>query len=159
VSTIKIITTSTSTHHLLDGEQSDFRASYVAACGRRLAGWIGTHEAGPLASHLCKNCQRTRAFTAAEQVLWERDNRSRIIDAMAYVTSRFYPPLPAEYGALAVRAVDAVNDGDPYVEIVLPAGLNPLPHDAHVLEGKYVIFAVRLVQALRLDHMIDDEAV
>lgn len=78
----------------------------------------------------------------------------RIADAESYVTTRFFPPLPRAYGALAVQAVDLVNGEAGGVLIPLPTDLQPVPRlatDGHVR-------AVDLVDCLRLWHLIDGEA-
>lgn len=79
---------------------------------------------------------------------------AQIAQAEAYVRTRFFPPLPVEYGALAVEAVELVNAGDPYARISV-AGLNPAPRET-AEDG--TVTAARLVSVLRLEHLIDDEA-
>lgn len=74
-------------------------------------------------------------------------------EAEAYVRTRFYPPLPWEYGALAVEAVEACNGLQPdariYVEDlpIVPRGMD---EDGYITAGE-------LVSALRLEHMIDTD--
>ena len=80
------------------------------------------------------------------------EKTAQVAQAEAYVRSRFYPPLPVEYGALAVEAVDLVNDGKGDVELDV-GHLNPIPRDAE--DGK--ISALALVYALRLDHLVHPE--
>jgi len=125
------------------------------ACGREVTGIIGEHKAGALAGGItCKTCRGTSAFRNAERDQFLADHRAEVAQAESYVRSRFYPPLPVEYGALAVQAIHAVNDGDPYTLIPLGEHLDPLPRDA--VDGK--VTAARLVQILHLGHLIDDEA-
>jgi hypothetical protein len=77
----------------------------------------------------------------------------RVAQAEAYVQSRFYPPLPSEYGALAVQAVDACNEGDPYREFSV-LHLNPQPKYTDE-DGN--VTAAALVSVLRLEHMIEED--
>lgn len=76
----------------------------------------------------------------------------RVVQAEAYVQTRFFPPLPYEYGALAIEAVDACNDGDPYYEISLPHYIPVKPKAADEMGN---ITAAALVSALRLEHLVD----
>lgn len=79
----------------------------------------------------------------------------RVAMATAYVRSRFYPPLPAAYGALAVRAVDACNNGRPFESIAV-GHLPVIPARAY-RSGRWTVVTARdLVDALRLWHMVDD---
>jgi hypothetical protein len=77
----------------------------------------------------------------------------RVAQAEAYVQSRFYPPLPSEYGALAVQAVDACNEGDLYREFAV-GHLNPTPRYTDE-DGN--VTAAALVEVLRLGHMIEED--
>lgn len=88
----------------------------------------------------------------------------RIAEAEAYVASRFFPPLPREYGALAVQAVDAVNAGDE-TPIDLPQYLNPKPREAYVDLDRtgpedpelWVCDPRVLVDILHLHHLIESQ--
>lgn len=84
--------------------------------------------------------------------------RQRVIEATAYVTSRFFPPLPQAYGELAVAALEQyAEDGHDDGIIVLPEGLNPRPRHAYLdRSGTPVVGVGALIDALRLNHMIDD---
>lgn len=75
----------------------------------------------------------------------------RVIQAEAYVRSRFYPPLPHEYGRLAVEAVDAVNEGNPEHRLDV-SGLNPQPRQT---DEDGTVRADALVEILRLEHLIE----
>lgn len=76
----------------------------------------------------------------------------RIMDARAYVQSRFFPPLPVEYGDLAVQAVDAVNGGYPFTLLdVSDLDLQP----KGTIDGK--VTALRLVEVLHLIHLLDSD--
>jgi hypothetical protein len=83
------------------------------------------------------------------------ENAARIAQATAYVRSRFYPPLPHEYGPLAVDAVDLLNAGD--TEAMIDVSHLPIQPRGTTEDG--FVSAVRLVEVLRLEHMIehDDE--
>jgi hypothetical protein len=84
----------------------------------------------------------------------EHYRREVVAEATAYVTSRFYPPLPAEYGLLAVQALEAY-DQNPDAVIALPPTLNPLPRQAYEIDGGEIrVQAIALIQALRLEHML-----
>lgn len=77
---------------------------------------------------------------------------------VAYVTSRFYPPLPREYGPLAARAVQAWRAGRP--DWLLPVGhLAMVPRNVTRMVGAehQVVRADALVLALRLGHLIEDD--
>lgn len=85
----------------------------------------------------------------------------RLAVAAAYVTARFYPPLPGEYAALAVEAVDACEEGDLDRVITLPEYLNPKPRAAYVgddIEGRetWYVTARDLANVLRLDRLVDE---
>jgi hypothetical protein len=80
---------------------------------------------------------------------------ARIAEAEAYVQSRFYPPLPVEYGALAVEAVERVNAGDDTPLDV--TGLPVTPKAAYEVDGHLHITPEELVDALRLWHLIDTD--
>lgn len=54
----------------------------------------------------------------------------RLPVAVAYVHTRFFPPLPAAYGALALEALDAVNEDDLGRPVLLPVDLDPKPRAA-----------------------------
>lgn len=84
---------------------------------------------------------------------------SRVIAAECYVRTRFYPPLPYEYGRYAVDAVDACNDGDYQREIPLDPDLPIHPRQATRDEsGSVSCSAEGLIDALRLWHMVEEEA-
>lgn len=76
-----------------------------------------------------------------------------LAQAEAYVRTRFYPPLPVEYGALAVEAVERVNTWDD--EPLDVTGLDPLPRAAYVMDERVYVQPTDLVDALRLHHLID----
>lgn len=81
----------------------------------------------------------------------------RVAQAEAYVRSRFYPPLPVEYGVLACEAVDACNAGTPDEEIDV-SDLNPQPRAAYDDgDGNTVVTARDLVAVLRLEHLLAEE--
>lgn len=80
-----------------------------------------------------------------------------VAQAEAYVRSRFFPPLPAEYGGLAVEAVERVNAGDDTPLDV--TGLNPQPRAAYDVDGHDHVDPRDLVDALRLWHLIDSDDV
>ncbi len=153
----RVITTRKVTHLLRhDGQPGEHGLSVAAvtACGREVTGYAGYHAGGYLpASVACRNCHRTSAFRDAADAVWVAEHAAEIAQAESYVRSRFYPPLPTAYGELAVRAVHAVNEGDPYAELDV-TGIDPQPAAAR--DGK--VTAARLVSALRLSHLIDDEA-
>lgn len=88
--------------------------------------------------------------------------RQRVVEATAYVTSRFYPPLPQAYGELAVKALE-VWDEEGYDGVVaLPEDLNPHPRTAYdVIDPETerlvpVVKARDLIDALRIGHLIED---
>lgn len=87
------------------------------------------------------------------------DDRS-VPSAEAYVATRFYPPLPAEYGVLAVAAVNMINNGMVDDVLILPEDLEPLPRAARLNDGGTLIEIdpMDLVRALKLWHMLDDDS-
>lgn len=86
-------------------------------------------------------------------------DRERLIGAELYVQTRFYPPLPSEYGTYAVLAVDACNEGEPEREILLDPDLPMHPRQSTFDEsGSVSCPAEALVDALRLWHMVEEEA-
>jgi hypothetical protein len=87
----------------------------------------------------------------------ERERRrQKLLAARAYVTSRFYPPLPVTYGDLAVEAVEACQAGDVDRFVELSPDLNPLPRGYEDRNGVLGIRACRLVHALRLEGEVWD---
>lgn len=155
----RLIITRTTTH--LAASQVETLASLVTrahlretACGRKVDGITGTHEAGSLPAGLCKNCRRTELFRTVAADWFRTEHAAEIAQAESFVRSRFFPPLPVAYGELAVRAVHAVNGGDPYLRLDVDH-LNPKPR-ATGPDGK--VTAARLVADLRLSHLIDDDA-
>lgn len=83
----------------------------------------------------------------------------RVADAELYVRTRFFPPLPHQYGSYAVEAVDACNAGDFEQEILLDPELPLHPRGATFDEsGSVSATAEQLVDALRLWHMVEPEA-
>ncbi len=87
----------------------------------------------------------------------ERDREQRVAAAECYVRTRFYPPLPFEYGEYAVQAVEACNDGDETREILLDPNLELHPSAAEEHEsGSKSIRAGELVDVLRLWHMVEE---
>jgi hypothetical protein len=87
----------------------------------------------------------------------ERDRQQRVAAAESYVRTRFYPPLPYQYGEYAVQAVEACNEGDETREILLDPELEVHPSLAERHEsGAISIRAGELVDVLRLWHMIEE---
>lgn len=83
--------------------------------------------------------------------------RQRVVEATAYVTSRFYPPLPAAYGAIAVTALEEYAEHGEDGIVKLPSDLNPLPRGAYVDDDGDLAVPVRnVIDALRIGHLIDD---
>lgn len=83
----------------------------------------------------------------------------RVAEAEMYVRTRFFPPLPHQYGGYAVEAVDACNAGDFEQEIMLDPELPLHPKGArHDESGSVSATAEQLVDALRLWHMVEPEA-
>lgn len=79
-------------------------------------------------------------------------SQQRLMEARAYVQSRFFPPLPVEYGDLAVQAVDAVNGGYPFTLLdVSDLDLQP----RGTVDGK--VTALHLVEVLHLIHLLDTD--
>jgi len=160
---IKLITTRTKTHLLaadavptkLVPAFQPFDQRARTACGASVDGLSGEHVAGHLPGSItCGLCRRTSLFAKLADEQWVREHRREIAQAEAYVRSRFFPPLPSEYGELAVRAVHAVNEGDPYARFKV-GHLNPEPKGT-AADG--TVTAARLVEVLRLSHLIDDDA-
>ena len=86
------------------------------------------------------------------------EEQERLIDAVHYVTCRFFPPLPVEYGPLAIIAVREYHENGPEAHVNLPADLNPMPRAARLDDdGDPFIWACELVDALRIWHMVDDD--
>lgn len=89
------------------------------------------------------------------------DEKRDLPQAEAYVATRFFPPLPHEYGALAIIAVREYREHGPEAHVNLPADLNPLPRQTSVDDdGDLFVEAAHLIEILRLDHLIledDDE--
>lgn len=80
-----------------------------------------------------------------------------VAQAEAYVRTAFYPPLPYEYGALAVEAVERYMT-DPDRPILLPDGLNPVPRGTYEgIDGGLFVDVRDLIHVLRLWHMVDEE--
>lgn len=131
----------------------------MTACGRALTRWMsGEHVHGDFTNRsLCGNCARTETFRDAALQAFRNDHAAEIAQAEAYVRTKFFPPLPVEYGELAVRAVALVNAGDPYALLDV-SGLNPEPRGAVGHYDARKVTAARLVEVLRLGHMIDDDA-
>ena len=78
-----------------------------------------------------------------------------VAQAESYVRTRFFPPLPIEYGALAVEAVERVNAGDDTPLDV--TGLNPQPRGTYDVDGHDHVDPRDVIQALRLWHLIDED--
>lgn len=76
----------------------------------------------------------------------------------AYITSRFYPPLPEEYVDLTLHALDLLGDGDTDNVLVLPQGLNPKPRAAYWSEDHeaYVVHVNVLADILHLDRLVGE---
>lgn len=81
--------------------------------------------------------------TKAEQ------RHAQILSARAYVATRFFPPLPMEYGDLIVRAAEKQERGDTS-KIRIPADLNPQPRDVE----RGLIDSADLLRIVRLQHLI-----
>ena len=92
-------------------------------------------------------------MTSSTEVQPDRDMR---MSARAYVTSRFFPPLPVEYGDLAVDALQVLAEYGPEAKVALPANLNPLPHGYWEEDEALFVRAHVLISALRLEHMLPD---
>lgn len=83
------------------------------------------------------------------------DEKRDLPQAEAYVASRFYPPLPHEYGALAIIAVREYREHGPDSHVNLPDDLNPLPRQTRLDDdGDLFVEAAHLIEILRLDHLI-----
>ncbi len=81
--------------------------------------------------------------------------RERVLQATAYVQSRFFPPLPSAYGELAVSALERIELTGLETRVLLPRDLNPLPRGYSESEsGELSISAGELVSALRLEHLV-----
>ena len=82
----------------------------------------------------------------------------RLMEARAYVQTRFYPALPPVYGDLAVEAIDTYYMDGYSGLVTIPEGTNPTPRQAFEDEdGNLVVRAGDLITALRLEHMVDEE--
>lgn len=83
--------------------------------------------------------------------------RERVRDASLYVTTRFYPPLPAEYGELAVQALEQWAEHGDVGNVIVPDHLNPKPRTAYRgQDGTIRVLAHDLIGILRIGHLIDD---
>lgn len=163
---VRICMTSSGKTHLIaaEGFHGSRKERYFVrtACGREHdfvrdavgSPWTGWHVKGEVIAS-CVACRRTKAYPEALRQHWRYENSAEIAQAQAYVRSRFYPPLPAEYGELAVRAVQACNEGNPEARIEIPDGLNPEPRCAFRAHAKTWAYAARLIEALRLSHMLE----
>lgn len=87
------------------------------------------------------------------------DERQSVMEARAYVTSRFFPPLPVEYGDIAVIALREYREHGPEAHVNLPDHLNPKPRLTYRDEdGDLYSEAAHLIEILRIEHMTwDDE--
>lgn len=89
------------------------------------------------------------------------EDREAVVQARAYVASRFYPPLPAAYGDLAVIALREFREYGEESHVNLPDDLNPLPAAAERDEdGDLYVEAGELIRILHLEHMtwdVDDD--
>ena len=78
--------------------------------------------------------------------------------AQAYVRSRFFPPLPSEYGGLGIEALAAVNSGEPERVITFACDLNPQPRGTVEVDDNHNgVAASTLVDVLRLWHLVEDD--
>jgi len=78
--------------------------------------------------------------------------------AILYLTTRFYPALPAEYAPSMLEAIDHCNAGDFDAEIELPVGIEPTPREAYTNSGgATIVTAGTLVRILRVEHMIEED--
>lgn len=75
------------------------------------------------------------------------DGVTALMEARAYVATRFYPPLPVAYGDLLVEALDAARRGDAGKRLDVK-GLNPQPRCA-AADG--TVSAADLLDILRID--------
>lgn len=86
------------------------------------------------------------------------EDLERVMEARAYVQSRFYPPLPSAYGDLAVIALREYREYGPDGVVSLPDDLNPLPREAREdLDGDLYVEAAELIRILRIGHLIETE--
>ena len=86
------------------------------------------------------------------------DEREAAQSARLYVTTRFFPPLPAIYGDVAVVALREYREHGPEAHVNLPDHLNPKPRLTYRDEdGDLYSEAAHLIEILRLEHMLDDE--
>lgn len=82
--------------------------------------------------------------------------RRRVAEATAYVTTRFYPPLPAAYGEVAVTALEEYAEYGADGIVNLPDGLNPVPRGTYRDDdGDLAVPALTVINALRIGHLID----
>ena len=83
---------------------------------------------------------------------------ARVAEAEAYVMTRFYPPLPAAYGELAVTALEEYAEHGPDSHVNLPDDLEMLPATAERdADGDLYVTAAELIRVLRIEHLIDSE--
>lgn len=73
----------------------------------------------------------------------------------ANLRSNHYPPLPGDYVAPIVAAIQAVQDDDPDALIFLPVTLNPLPRSIEEVEDDDTIVSVRARDLLTITHSWD----
>jgi hypothetical protein len=88
-----------------------------------------------------------------------RQRLALVAQAEAYVRTRFFPPLPAAYGELAVTALEEYRNYGPDSHVNLPKDLALLPRGAErdPWNGDLYVTAAELIRILRIEHMLDDE--
>lgn len=83
--------------------------------------------------------------------------RKRVAEAEAYVVSHFFPPLPAEYGEVAVTALEEFAEHGYRGIVNLNPDLNPKPRGSYIdSDGDWACPVLDVIKALRIGHLIDD---
>lgn len=86
-----------------------------------------------------------------------RARAARVAEAAAYVQTRFYPPLPAAYGEIAVTALEEYAEYGADGIVNLPDDLNPLPRGTYRDDdGDLAVPVLTVIDALRIGHLIHD---
>ena len=85
--------------------------------------------------------------------------RSRqVAQAISYVQTRFFPPLPARYGELAVTALEEAREYGLDSHVNLPEDLELLPKNiGRDEDGDLFVTAGELIRVLRLEHMLEPD--
>lgn len=81
----------------------------------------------------------------------------QLMEARAYVRTKFFPPLPTVYGDLACVALREYREHGPDARIGIPEGIDPTPRDIEHDDNGYYVTAAELIRILRIEHMIEDE--